>query len=175
MRDIELWKEIYERYSGRMLAVCMRYCPDRDTAQDMMHDGFILVYKALDRFTDRGEGSMRAWIEKIMVNTCLQRLRKKDLLKNSTEISSLENNTLVIDESLLESQLDGIPRDVLMQFIKELPTGYRTVFNLYVFEEYSHKEIAKMLGINEKSSSSQLYRAKCILAKKITEYGKRER
>ena len=128
-------KELYERYAGRMLSVCLRYAGDRETAQDLMHDGFLKLFDSFDKFTWRGEGSLRAWMERVMVNTVLQYL--------------------------------------LMQFISELPAGYRTVFNLYIFEEKSHKEIARLLGINEKSSASQLTRAKATLAAKVREWMKR--
>ena len=118
-------KELYEQYAGRMLGVCLRYAGDRETAQDLMHDGFLKLFDSFDKFTWRGEGSLRAWMERVM------------------------------------------------QFISELPAGYRTVFNLFVFEDKSHKEIARLLGINEKSSASQLVRAKAALAAKVKEWMKR--
>ena len=142
-------KELYERYAGRMLSVCLRYAGDRETAQDLMHDGFLKLFDSFDKFTWRGEGSLRAWMERVMVNT---------------------------PEAYEEpegSSIDVIPQKVLMQFISELPAGYRTVFNLYIFEEKSHKEIARLLGINEKSSASQLTRAKATLAAKVREWMKR--
>ncbi|MDD2329500.1 MAG: sigma-70 family RNA polymerase sigma factor [Bacteroidales bacterium] len=167
MKDRELWKEIYRKYAKRMLTVCMRYAPGREQAEDMMHDGFIQVFRSLDKFTDRGEGSMRAWMERVMINTCLQQLRKKDLLRNS---SLVEVEKEPADDDSLEAAAERIPAPVLRGFIQELPPGYRAVFNLYVFEGMSHKEIAEKLNIKEKTSSSQLYRAKCLLASQIKEY-----
>lgn len=167
MKDRELWKEIYRKYAKRMLTVCMRYAPGREQAEDMMHDGFIQVFRSLDKFTDRGEGSMRAWMERVMINTCLQQLRKKDLLRNS---SLVEAEKEPADDDSLEAAAERIPAPVLRGFIQELPPGYRAVFNLYVFEGMSHKEIAEKLNIKEKTSSSQLYRAKCLLASQIKEY-----
>ena len=152
-------KELYEQYAGRMLGVCLRYAGDRETAQDLMHDGFLKLFDSFDKFTWRGEGSLRAWMERVMVNTVLQYLRKNDVMSQSAAPDA--------------SAVDTIPQKVLMQFISELPAGYRTVFNLFVFEDKSHKEIARLLGINEKSSASQLVRAKAALAAKVKEWMKR--
>ena len=162
-------KELYERYAGRMLSVCLRYAGDRETAQDLMHDGFLKLFDSFDKFTWRGEGSLRAWMERVMVNTVLQYLRKNDVMNQS---SALENVPEVYEEPEGAS-IDIIPQKVLMRFISELPAGYRTVFNLYIFEEKSHKEIARLLGINEKSSASQLTRAKAALAAKVREWMKK--
>lgn len=159
-------KELYELYAGRMLGVCLRYVGDRDMAQDLLHDGFLKVFASFDKFTWRGEGSLRAWIERVMVNTALQFLRKNDVLNQSLTLDEVPESGDEPDASVVET----IPQKVLMQFIGELPAGYRTVFNLYTFEEKSHKEIARELGINEKSSASQLFRAKSVLAKKVKEW-----
>lgn len=164
------YKELYERYAGQMLGVCMRYLGnDKDTAEDLLHDGFLKLFNSFDKFTWRGTGSLRAWMERIFINVALQYLRKNDVINRSSPLDSVPE----IYEEPNPSDIDTIPQDVLMQFIKELPTGYRTVFNLYVFEEKSHKEIADMLGINEKSSASQLTRAKAALAMKIKNWLKK--
>jgi RNA polymerase sigma-70 factor, ECF subfamily len=154
----------------------MRYCTDKSLAKDLMHDGFIHIYNSLDRFEDRGEGSMRAWMERVMVNHCLQDLRKKDVFKNSVNIDDSMEYEIGqdVEEALVES-VKQIPQEVLQRFIMELPVGYRTVFNMYVMENMSHKEIAKALSINEKSSSSQLSRAKVLLVKKLNEYERNKR
>lgn len=161
-------KQLYERYGGRMFGICLRYVLDREVAQDLLHDGFLKIFDSFDKFTWRGDGSLRAWMERVMINTVLQYLRKADVLNQAT---ALENVPEVYDEPD-SSTIDVIPQKVLMRFINELPTGYRTVFNLYVFEEKSHKEIAQLLGINEKSSASQLARAKATLAAKVREWMK---
>ncbi|NCC11038.1 MAG: sigma-70 family RNA polymerase sigma factor [Bacteroidia bacterium] len=161
-------KELYERYAGRLLGVCMRYVNDRDTAQDLLHDGFLKVFNSFDKFAWRGEGSLRAWMERVLINTVFQHLRKNDSLSQTLEVEELPEMYEEPDASAVEM----IPQTVLMQFINELPVGYRTVFNLYTMEEKSHKEIAELLGINEKSSASQLFRAKNTLAKKIKEWVK---
>ncbi len=144
-------KQLYERYAGQLMAICVRYTGDREVAQDVLHDG-----------------SLKAWLTRIMVNEALGYLRKKASTNQEVIVEELPD---VIDGD--EDDFEQIPQSVLMQFIKELPDGYRTVFNLYVLEEKGHKEIAEMLGITEHTSSSQLYRAKTLLMKKINDYRKR--
>lgn len=161
-------KELYEQYAGRMLSVCVRYAGNRETAEDLMHDGFLKLFDSFDKFTWRGNGSLRAWMERVMVNTVLQYFRKNDVLNQSEALDNVSEAYEEPDVSLIEA----IPQNVLMQFVSELPAGYRTVFNLYIFEEKSHKEIAQILGINEKSSASQLARAKTSLATKLRKWVK---
>lgn len=162
-------KELYEHYAGRMLSVCLRYAGDRETAQDLMHDGFLKLFNSFDKFTWWGKGSLRAWMERVMVNTVLQYLRKNDVMRQSAALDNMPETYEEPDASTM----DVIPKRVLMQFICELPVGYRTVFNLYVLEDKTHKEIAQILGINEKSSASQLVRAKAALATKVREWMKK--
>ena len=165
-------KELYDRFAGRLLAICMRYVGDRETAEDLVHDAFIKIFGAFDRFSYRGPGSLRAWIERITVNFALEWLRNRNRL-----------GTLELDEGRAAAEIAEpepgevarIPQEVLMRFVAELPDGYRTVFNLYCIEERSHKEIAELLGINEKSSSSQLFRARTLLARRIKDYLKSQR
>ena len=142
--DNDARRELYTRFGGRLLGICLRYVGDRATAEDLLHDCFIKVFAAIDRFSWRGEGSLRAWMERIAVNVSLEALRQKRRLHY----------------------------DDLKRLIAELPDGYRTVFNLYCIEELSHREIAERLGISEKTSSSQLFRAKALLARRIKEYVK---
>lgn len=164
-------RELYDRFAGRLLGICLRYAGDRSTAEDLLHDAFLKIYGAFDRFTYRGPGSLRAWMERITVNVALEWLCSRNRLACMT-----------LDEGRVQEQaaepaaeeVSRIPRDVLMRFVAELPDGYRTVFNLYCIEEYSHREIAQMLGINEKSSSSQLFRARAMLSRRIREYMKSE-
>lgn len=157
-------KELYERYAGRMLALCLRYVPDRETARDLLHDGFLQIFSVFPSFRWRGEGSLRAWMERVVVNVVLQSLRRNDVLRHSAPLDELPQASY---ERPDEADVERIPTDVLTGMVGELPDGQRTVFNLYVMEGKSHKEIAEMLGINEKSSSSQLARAKTLLAAKV--------
>lgn len=159
-------KELYELYAGQLMAICCRYIGDREVAQDVLHDGFLKIFNSFDKFTYRGEGSLKAWLCRIMVNLSLEYLRKNDVLHQTLALDDVPE---IVSETK-EEDFERIPQSVLMKFINELPTGYRTVFNLYTFEEKSHKEIATELGINEKSSASQLFRAKAVLAKKIKDY-----
>ena len=170
-KDRLAYKLLYERYAGRMLALCLRYVGDRDTAEDLVHDGFLKLFDSFDKFTWRGEGSLRAWMERVMVNIALQHLRKNDVLSQSAPLDNVPEKY----EEPLPSDVDAIPMNVLMRFVGELPAGYRTVFNLFVIEGKSHKEIASLLGINEKSSASQLTRAKASLAGKIRAWMKENR
>ncbi|MBQ8672741.1 MAG: sigma-70 family RNA polymerase sigma factor [Bacteroides sp.] len=160
-------RQLYERYAGHMLGICLRYVGERETARDLLHDGFLKLYASFDKFTWRGTGSLKAWMERVMVNTALQYLRRQDVLRHASELEAV---SVADEEPPSPMMVERIPEERLMQFVRELPVGYRTVFNLYVFEEKSHKEIAHLLGINEKSSASQLVRAKSALARKVRQW-----
>lgn len=148
-------EELYRRYSPRMYAVCLRYAGNSDEAADILQDGFIKVFKKLDSY--RGDGSFEGWMRRIFVNTAIEQFRRKKYLQPVTE---KEENTLEGDAA---TALDQLGAKDIMALIQELSPGYRTVFNLYVVEGYSHKEIGDMLGISEGTSKSQLSRAKVIL------------
>jgi len=150
-------KEIFERYSGVMLSVCVRYVTDRETARDILQDGFIKLYTKIDTFS--GSGSFAGWVRRIFVTTSLEYLRQNDALKQRASIEEYGNSIPDNDATVL----DKISADDLMECIAKLPDGYRTVFNLYAIEGYSHPEIAEMLGINESTSRSQFMRARKIL------------
>lgn len=157
-------KILYERYSEHLYGICLRYSADRQGAQDLLHDSFIKIYSNIGKFTYRGKGSLKGWISKLTVNLALEYIRREIKIKKT----ELPQN--IVEEIPPESFSDGIPVKKLIEFIEGLPPGYRAVFNLYVFEELPHKEIARRLGINERSSSSQLLRAKTAIAKKIDNY-----
>lgn len=161
--------ELYDRYAGRLLAVCLRYSGDRSTAEDLMHDAFVKIFGVMDRFSYRGPGSLRAWIERVTVNVALEWLRSRKKLC-LTELDEGRKLPDIAEPDPVD--VERIPREVLMTFVSELPEGYRTVFNLFCIEGYSHRDIASMLGINEKSSSSQLFRARALLARRIEDYRK---
>lgn len=161
-------KQLYEQYGGLLMAICLRYTGDRETAQDVLHDGFIRIFQSIGQFSYQGEGSLKAWLSRVMVNEVLGYLRRKNMQMQQEVLMDDVPDTQDTDEC----DMNEIPRSVLMKMISELPDGYRTVFNLYVFEEKSHKEIAALLGITEHTSSSQFYRAKTLLMRKINEYRK---
>ena len=166
--DPQARKTLYERYGGMLMAICVRYTGDAESARDVLHDGFIRIFQSMDKFTYLGEGSLKAWLSRIVVNESLGYLRRQSQ-KMQQEVFMEE----IPDREAEEEVVSDVPQKVLMQFIRELPDGYRSVFNLYVFEEKSHKEIGELLGITEHTSSSQFYRAKCLLIKKIKEYRKK--
>lgn len=163
-------KALYTLFSGRMLAVCYRYTGNIDEAYDVLHDGFIKIFT---HFTYRGECSLVSWMTKVMMNQAIDYLRRKQ--RFAQLVICEEQLPEVIDEVSVAESGSHLSEEVLMRFVAELPDGCRTVFNLYVFEEKSHKEIAEMLHIKEHSSTSQLHRAKCLLAKRIKEYSEHER
>ncbi len=163
-------KALYTRYAQQMLAVCYRYVGDLDAAHDVLHDGFIKIFT---RFTYRGECPLEMWVNRVMVTQAIDYLRRQHhfsrLLVDEGQMPDIP------DEASLAEAGSNLSEEVLMEFVAELPEGCRTVFNLYVFEEKSHKEIAALLHIKEHSSTSQFHRAKCMLAKRIKEYLAHER
>lgn len=162
-------EELYLRFSPRMYGVCLRYAANTEEAQDILQEGFIKVFNKLSSF--RSEGSFEGWIRRIFVNTAIEHFRRKKYLQPVTE---KEENTI---EGKYLSALDGLAEKDILGLIQQLSPGYKTVFNLYVIEGYSHKEIGDMLGISEGTSKSQLSRAKVILQEMVKEFieGKDER
>ncbi len=155
-------EELYSRFSPRMYAVCLRYAGNAEEAEDILQEGFIKVFKKLDSF--RSEGSFEGWVRRIFVNTAIEHFRRKRYLMPVTE---KEENTI---EGKYLSVLDNLAARDIMALVQELSPGYRTVFNMYVVEGYTHKEIAGMLGISEGTSKSQLSRAKVILQDMVKQF-----
>ena len=143
-----------------MFPVCRRYVGDRTTAEDVLQDGFVTLFTRLDSY--KGEGSFEGWARRIFVTTALMNLRKKDALKMSDELEAIRG--MKADTA---SQMQNIGYKELMKLVMSLPTGFRTVFNMYAIEGYSHKEIAEMLGITETTSRTQFSRARIWLQNKI--------
>lgn len=158
--DARAQKSIFDMLSGKMFALCIRYMGDRDTAEDVLQDGFVTLFSKLDSYC--GEGSFEGWARKIFVNTALMRLRRNDVLRDSADMESAEG----LCESS-PSPIQDIGYEELSRMIAGLPAGFRTVFNMYVIEGYSHKEIGEALGISEVTSRSQLQRARMLLQSKI--------
>lgn len=172
--DNDARRVLYERYGGRMLAICMRYVGVRETAEDLLQDGFLKLFGLFDKFTWRGEGSLSAWMSRFFANEALMYLRRNDAIRQSIALDDTGELPSDMDRpDEMPDEVDTIPEDVLMRFIEELPVGYRTVFNMYVFEGKNHIQIAQELGIQQKSSSSQLARARAILVKKVNEWRKK--
>lgn len=164
--DRRAQRELYDKFASRLYSIVLRYEPRQEAAKDVLQDSFIKAFSTFNQFEWRGDGSLRAWLEKLTVNMSLNHLRegKKMLYDDLEGLAAEEIPDPTPDDVVMISQ------QKLLELITELPPGYRTIFNLYCIDEYSHKKIAKMLGINEKSSSSQLFRAKALLAKKVKAY-----
>ena len=161
--DRHAMEMLYRRYAGYATAVARRYVPDTNDMRDVLQDSFVKVFTNIDKFTYRGEGSLKAWILRVVANESITLLRKTSRLSFTDEVP--EN---IIGED--EPEVDYMPSEILNEMIGKLPIGYRTVLNLFVFENRSHKEIATILGIKEDSSASQFYRAKKMLAHMINDY-----
>ena len=150
---------LYRQHVRYLAALSSRYVANDDDAKDVLQESFIKIFSSINTFEYRGEGSLRAWMARITLNEALAFIRKNC---NAALVDIADYDDKVAD--------DGIPTDVIYRFIRELPDGYRAVFNLYVIEDKSHKEIAELLGIKVNTSASQLHKAKAILAKKINQY-----
>lgn len=164
--DTVAMREIYDSHIRYLTAVCARYVTNQEDLKDVLQESFLKVYSAIDSFEFRGNGSLRGWITRIAVNQAIRHIKQSGRLTFS-ELT--EENMEIADE---EPELEGVPASAIHTMIGELPVGYRTIFNLYVLEQRSHKEIAAMLNIKESSSASQLHRAKALLADKIIKYRK---
>lgn len=160
--DRRMQEELYRRFSPRMFAVCLRYAGNSEEAEDILQEGFIKIFKKLDSF--RGDGSFEGWIRRIFVNTAIEHFRRKRYL---TPVTEKEENTI---EGKYTSVLDDLGAKDIMALVQQLSPGYRTVFNMYVVEGYTHKEIGDMLNISEGTSKSQLSRAKVILQDMVKKF-----
>ena len=154
---------LFNKYASKMLGVCMKYFNSKSEAEDALQDGFIKVFQNLKAFS--GNGSLEGWIRRIIVNTSLDAIRKNKKLQLNTPIENVEfslhsnNNTL-----------KSLEAEDLLKILDTLPLGYKTVFNLYAIEGYSHKEIADELNININTSKSQLSRARKVLQNLVDKY-----
>lgn len=160
-------REFYSLYADCLAGVCSRYIVDEEDLKDVFQDSLISIFTSIHGFNYRGTGSLQAWATKIVVNQSLKFLKEK----KRTELTSLEWEVVAeIEEE--DPPISNVPPEIIHRLVCELPTGYRTVFNLYVFENKSHQEIADLLGIKKDTSCSQFSRAKNLLTKKLTDYYK---
>lgn len=157
---------LYERYAGYAMAIGFRYIPDEDAVRDVVQDSFVKILTSVSHFYFQGEGSLRAWISRIVANTAIDHLHRKELL-TAVPIESYANEA---DDETTPTEIDKISPEALTEMIGKLPTAYRVVLNLYVFEGFSHQEIADQLGIKPNSSASRFFRAKKLLAQLIEDY-----
>jgi len=154
-------EHLYRHYAPTMLGICLRYTKSYDEASDVMQEGFIKVFANIKRF--RQEGSFEGWIKRIMVNTALNHYHKAQKMNNHRNIDDVRE-TEIIEEDL-PTPKTRFSQKQMLDAIQELPEGYRTVFNLYVFEKYKHKQIAEILDISVNTSKSQLSKARVYLQK----------
>ena len=159
--DRQSQKELFRQYSGKFLSVCIRYTRHRMEAEDILQDGFIKIFKNLEKF--EGKGSFEGWMRRIMVNTALKNYHKSSYQKEKIGIEDYQEGAL--DPEVISALYE----EELLAVIKELPDGYRVVFNMYVIEGYSHREIANELKIQESTSRSQLVKARKMLQLKISQ------
>lgn len=160
-RDQEL---LYRRHAARLYTVCLQYSGNDEEARDILQEGFIKIFENLDHY--KSEGSFEGWMRRITVNTALERYRGKHSLYRVDDIDSIQEPNAEPDNQ----DYAGLEANDLLDIIRELPTKYRMVFNLYAIEGYSHKEISEMVNISEGTSKSNLSRARVILQRRVGSY-----
>ena len=156
--------KIYQMFSGKLFAVCLKYAKNQADAEDVLQDSFIIIFNKIDQY--KGKGSFEGWLKRITINVALQKYRQKTKLEVVRDDEFLDETFVDIEEN--------IETDFLLTLIQQLPNQYRLVFNLYVLDDFSHKEIAEKLQISEGTSKSNLSRARSILKDKIIEYQKKQ-
>ncbi len=161
-------EQLFKLFYGKMLSVCIRYIPDRDSAQEVLQEGFIKVFDKIGAFDHKG--SLEGWIRRIVVNTAIDHIRKSK--KDPFRTDQDDDFKLGASDPMVEMeelQLLELKAELAMEAIQQLSPAYRTVFSLYVLEDYSHKEIAEKLGISEGTSKSNLAKAKMNLQRILIE------
>lgn len=161
--DRKCQQKLYETYYGKMMVVCLRYATDHDEALDIFQEAFIKVFNNLVRYGSKG--SFEGWVRRIMVNTAIDHIRKNKKLKEMVELN--EEITYLEEGEDGEDLLDKVSFDDLLNCVQDLTPAYRSVFNMYVVDGFSHKEIAEELGISEGTSKSNLAKAKMNLKKML--------
>ncbi|MGY5851226.1 RNA polymerase sigma factor [Salegentibacter sp. F14] len=156
-QDIKAQEELYQLYAGKLFGLCLKYSSNYQQAEDNLQDGFLTIFEKISQYQDKG--SFEGWMKRIIINTALQKYRKEKYL-------DLINEDL-LEEQVIEIDEEDLPVDLLLKLIQELPPRYREVFNLYVLDGYSHKEISDLLNISQGSSKSNLARARGILKERI--------
>ena len=159
--DRQSQNRLYNCFAPKMFGVCLRYCRNREEAEEILQEGFMKVFEFIHQF--KFQGSFEGWIRKIMVNCALQKYRSKPQLR---VVSEIDNSTIEFSQGI-EDILSRLGTKELLEMVQQLPPGYRMVFNLYVFEGMKHREIAKCLGISEGTSKSNLSDARQLLQKAI--------
>lgn len=151
-------RQFYEHFKSKMFVVCLRYADNRQDAEDMLQEGFIKVFRDLHQY--RGEGNLEGWVRRVIVNTALQHLRQQ---KKLLPVTDLEDEAYRLGEEDPVFEEENEMAKILLRLMHHMPSGFRTVLNLYVLEGYTHPQIAEQLGISVGTSKSQLNRAKTFL------------
>ncbi len=159
-RDPFFQKELVTRFAAMLMTVARRFCRDIPSAEDVLQEGFILIFKNIDSFNSE-IGSFEAWMRKVVINTALKQIRK------SSFKFEIPTETFMDESKVMPDIMSKLSLDEIIKLINKLPTGYREVFNLYVFDDYTHEEIADLLGIAQGTSRSQLARARKILQEQV--------
>ncbi len=157
-------RALYERYAGAMLVVCMRYCKNKDNAEDILQEAFIKVFKSIQSF--RGDSTLGYWVKRVVINTALNYQRGKLYLFPMVDINEID------PKQTQDLTLSNYQMDELLKMIQSLPIGCQVIFNMYAIEGYKHREIAKMLDISEGTSKSQYARARLLLQQMMADADK---
>ena len=160
-KDPKVQKFVFEKFYGLMLGICLRYANNREEARDMLQEGFVKIFEKIDQFDPNY--SFAGWMKRVMVNNAIDQYRRDARAPMNDDELALANHSIDADV------FSGLGYEEILKLIQRLPNGYRTVFNLYVIEGYTHKEIGDQLGIAEGTSKSQLNKAKLMLRKQIEE------
>ena len=179
-------RRLYDRYSGYAMAIGLRYIPERDEVRDVLQDSFVKILTTISQFEYRGEGSLKSWVARIVSNKAIDHLRAQNhfvMIDDISEGRTQDQSSILNLQSSISDESDNIDDEpdigsltpeALTEMIGRLPPNYRTVLNLFVFEQRPHREIARQLGIKENTSSSIFFRAKRMLAKMIKEKSSRQ-
>ena len=160
INDTKAQSELYKLFSSKLFSICLKYSRNHAEAEDNLQDAFITIFKKIDQF--KNKGSFEGWLKRVTINTVLQQYRNQ-------KVFDIVNEN-IIDDTEIDVDEDDISIDYLLQIIQELPDRYRLIFNLYVLDGYSHKDIASVLDINIGTSKSNLARARQILKQTILNY-----
>lgn len=161
----EALQAIFTTYGGKLTAVCRRYIPVESDVHDVLQDSLLQIHRSMEGFRWHGNGSLEAWLKRVTANEALQTLRREMRL-HETSLDEIQEPTDDSDPPYMPQ----VEPKVLQAMIRELPPGYRAILNMYVFDDFSHKEISMKLGISVHTSASQLLRAKKLLKEKLTNY-----
>ncbi len=160
--DIKAQKELYERYKDVLYILCLKYSRNKEEAEDILHDSFMIIFTSINQY--KGNGSFEGWMKRIAINTAIASFKK-----NST-FNILLNEEITKEVQIEETLIESVPLKEILNAIQQLPDRYRMVFNLYELDGFSHKEISEMLDITEGTSKSNLHRSKIILKETLQKW-----